>query len=176
MRMFGNSRSNEMLNAFASGYDRITDPSGFIMKFNQDISNWNTGKVETLRAMFQNNAYFNQDISEWDTSNVESMVNMFWGAYNFNNGQNASESTAPLNWNTTKVGEMSGMFGLYRYAFEEDRYGAEGYDKTTDPSGLIMKFNQDISNWNTGKVSTFKYMFQHNEYFNQDISGWDVSS
>jgi surface protein len=44
-------------------------------KFNQDISQWNTSRVENMQEMF---AYskFNQDISNWDFSNVMYMGNI----------------------------------------------------------------------------------------------------
>jgi len=37
-------------------------------------------------------------------------------------------------------------------------------------------FNQDISNWDTSKVTDMRYMFRGAYAFNQDISNWNVSS
>jgi surface protein len=34
-------------------------------KFNQDISNWNTGKVQRMDELFYHARVFNQDLSEW---------------------------------------------------------------------------------------------------------------
>ena len=45
--------------------------------FNQDISSWNIGNVNTIHQMFQLNTVFNQDISSWDTSSVTNMNNTF---------------------------------------------------------------------------------------------------
>ena len=37
-------------------------------------------------------------------------------------------------------------------------------------------FNQDISTWDTSRVTNMSGMFDNAETFNQDISGWDVSN
>ena len=37
-------------------------------------------------------------------------------------------------------------------------------------------FDQDISGWDTSKVTDMNGMFERAAAFNQDISGWDVSS
>ena len=52
--------------------------------FNQDISNWDVAKVETMEKMFYNAAAFNQDISNWDVAKVETMEKMFYNAAAFN--------------------------------------------------------------------------------------------
>ena len=47
--------------------------------FNQDLSQWNTSQVTTMRSMFYG-AAFNQDLSQWKTSQVTDMSYMFYGA------------------------------------------------------------------------------------------------
>ncbi len=43
-------------------------------------------------------------------------------------------------------------------------------------SGNTSNFNQDISKWDTSKVTDMTTMFERAEKFNQDISKWDTSS
>ena len=39
-----------------------------------------------------------------------------------------------------------------------------------------QKFNQDIKNWNTAKVTDMAQMFNLASAFSQDLSGWDVNA
>ena len=55
--------------------------------FNQDISSWDTSRVNNMREMFRLANSFNQDIGDWDTGNVITMRIMFSGASAFNNGE-----------------------------------------------------------------------------------------
>ena len=69
--------------------------------FNDDISNWNVSKIESMSYMFDTNQSFNQDISNWNVGNVESMNSMFSSSA-FN--QDIS------NWNVGNVTNMNSMF------------------------------------------------------------------
>jgi surface protein len=46
------------------------------IKFNGDISNWNTKNVTDMNRMFCDST-FNKDISKWNTKNVKTMQYMF---------------------------------------------------------------------------------------------------
>ena len=35
-----------------------------------------------------------------------------------------------------------------------------------------LKFNQNIGNWDVGKVTDMSYMFKHAQSFNFDLSSW----
>ena len=66
-----------------------------------DISQWDTGKVETMEGVFYGTD-FNGDISEWDVSSVTNMENMFRESYSFN--QDISH------WDVSNVTNMTSMF------------------------------------------------------------------
>ncbi|EGA8608780.1 BspA family leucine-rich repeat surface protein, partial [Campylobacter jejuni] len=52
--------------------------------FNQNISNWNTSKVESMACMFYDCTSFNQPLGDWDVSEVKYMSFMFSDCRNFN--------------------------------------------------------------------------------------------
>ena len=45
-------------------------------KFNEDISAWNTSKVEDMLSMFEGAEKFNKPLNNWDVSNVKLMKNI----------------------------------------------------------------------------------------------------
>jgi len=163
-------------------------------KFNQYIGNWNTSKATTIRTMFQAQPDFNQDISTkevtvnnityiaWDTVNVIDMAFMLTGtSYTGKFNQNIG------NWNTSKVTTMQQMM-VNQLNFNQDistkvvtvgdsTYTAWDTLNVTNMFGLISstipnigKFNQNIGNWNTSKVTNMSSMFNRQPLFNQDIS------
>jgi surface protein len=162
--------------------------------FNQNIGNWNTSKVTNMSLMFFGQPNFNQDISTkivtvgdstytaWDTLNVTNMSFMLDGRPLGNFNQNIE------NWNTSKVTVMNSMFSL-QPNFNQDistkvvTVGASTYTawdtlNVTNMSFMffgyfpesIGKFNQNIGNWNTSKVTAMNAMFNRQPNFNQDIS------
>ena len=52
--------------------------------FNQNISDWDTSKVEDMSYMFNGAEVFNQPLNSWDTSSVTDMNGMFKDAFEFN--------------------------------------------------------------------------------------------
>jgi surface protein len=84
---------------------------GYCTVFNQDISNWDTSNVTTMRFTFGNCSAFNQNIGNWNTSKVTDMAYMFRIATVFN--QDIS------NWDTSLVTNMQDMFQLAK-AFNQD--------------------------------------------------------
>ncbi|MDB2314583.1 BspA family leucine-rich repeat surface protein [Flavobacteriaceae bacterium] len=144
--------------------------------FNDDIRSWDTSSVTNMSTMFQGASVFNQDLQYWDTSSVTNMSNMFANAILFNQPIN--------NWNVSSVTDMSYMF-YHAYKFDqplnnwnvsnvttmEFMFGRTGNFSLADAND----FNQDIGDWDVGKVLNFRAMFRCS-LFNQDISDWDVSS
>ena len=162
--------------------------------FNDDISLWNTSNVTSMEKMFYKAYLFNQNISTkdagtytaWDTSNVTSMADMFnmntsnLPNGNFNNGQAAGESTAPMNWNTSKVTTFAFLFRSCR-KFNQNcstasvtvrgvTYNAWDTSKVTDMTRTFAyceSFNNGEPRgsstkplyWNTSNVTTMNFMF-----------------
>jgi len=138
-------------------------------KFNDDISNWDTGKFNTMAYMFQGATAFNGNISNWNTGNVTNMNNMFNSANAFNRD---------LFWNTEKLQDMSGMF-YSAIAFNRDLerngniWNTENVTDMNHMFYLASKFNGNISNWNTGNVENMEGMFQYTSAFNRHLS-WNT--
>ena len=143
--------------------------------FNQDIGNWNVSHVKEMLAMFQQATAFNQDISDWDVSSVQTMRDMFRDATVFNNGGVA------LDWaNTSSVNNMGAMF-FGAIAFNQDISGWDVGNVTSMGSMLrdATVFNNGgvALDWaNTSSVNNMGAMFFGAIAFNQDISGWDVGN
>ncbi|WP_301007749.1 MULTISPECIES: BspA family leucine-rich repeat surface protein [Helicobacter] len=72
--------------------------------FNQDISSWEIGNVESMESMFAETTAFNQDLSSWADriKNAKTMKNMFYKAKAFN--QDLSS------WQIPNECDTSGMF------------------------------------------------------------------
>ncbi|EAI0973103.1 BspA family leucine-rich repeat surface protein, partial [Campylobacter jejuni] len=112
------------------------------------IEKWNTGKVKTMRSMFECNKFFNEDIGAWDVGDVRDMAWMFLNCPNFN--QNISE------WDVKKVETMSGMFWNCESFNQNIRKW--NIKKVWDMSYMFKYcklFNQDLSSWNTKRIRTY---------------------
>ena len=75
--------------------------------FNQDISNWETSRIEYMENVFENAAAFNQDISKWDTGAVTSMNGMFGYACEFNQDISEWDTGAVTSWSTCSWAPLS---------------------------------------------------------------------
>ena len=145
-------------------------------EFKQNINTWNTSKVTKMNYLFAGADEFNQPLNSWDTSSVTEMKGMFQTAYKFNQPIN--------NWNVSIVTDMSYMF-YFASKFDQPLNNWNVSNVTTmefmfgRPNNFSLAgandFNQDIGDWDVGKVANFRAMFR-NSLFNQDLSEWDVSS
>jgi surface protein len=128
------------------------------------------------KAGIQVSVRFNPDLSTWDTSAVTTIASMFSGASAFNNGDPGNSGAKPLNsWDTSKVTAMNDMFNLAT-AFNQD---VSGWDTSRVTSmknmfALALLFNQNIGTWNTAAVESMEQMFLAAGAFNGNIGGGGV--
>ncbi|CAL6443634.1 unnamed protein product [Bathycoccus prasinos] len=116
------------------------------IRFNGDISQWDTAQVTNMRHMFFYAAAFNQDIGSWDTSKVTDMQYMFYEASAFNKNI--------ANWDTSQVTDMQFMF-YQAFAFNRP-IGSWSTSNVLDMEYMFNEasaFDQDISTW-TGTAAT----------------------
>ena len=64
-------------------------------------------------------------------------------------------------WNTSEVTDMSCLF--------------RGFNFDNSEHTVMRNFNEDITKWDTSKVTNMKYMFDDAYKFNQPIGEWDTS-
>ena len=136
--------------------------------FNQPVTNIDTSKANTLRAMFKDTS-FNQSVTHFNTSSAQSMTIMFSNCKNFNQ---------PVDhFDTSNVTQMNSMF--YKCPVFNQDLNSWDTSKVENMNKLFNKcsvFNGNISNWNTGNVKDMFYMFAEARNFNQDLSNWDVGN
>lgn len=115
-------------------------------EFNQPLSSWDVSNVETMAKMFCETTKFNQDLSSWTPVKLQNAQEMFSWTDAFNNGdQTASAAVAgtkPLTWDTPSLSNTLQMFQK------------------------ALKFNQDISTFDTALVTSFASMFEDAAFFN----------
>lgn len=141
--------------------------------FNGDVSNWDVSNVQNMSSTFSNADAFNQDISGWDVSSVTSMNHMLSNSTLFNQDLSA--------WDVSSVTNMASIFFLSP-AFDNGGVAltwtaGTGTSNVTNMQAMFQgtSFNQNISTWNVGNVTSMSQMFQSNSAFNQNITGWNVS-
>ena len=154
----------------------ITDMSDLFSNhstFNQAIGNWNTSSVTNMGKMFYQATDYNQPISNWDVSNVTDMSLMFYNARSFN--QDISV------WNTAAVTTMQHMFATaYAFNQPINSWDVSSVTNMSYMFSSNSGFNQPLNLWNTAAVtdmsSMFAYPYANWIVFNQDISGWNVGN
>lgn len=203
--------SNIQLLGGVSGNQRLGIFQG-CTNFNQPLGNWDTSNVIDLRACFYYCSNFNQDLGSWDVSNVELMggnnaqgreSGIFSGCISFNNGgsdriknwntskvihlhfafSGCTNFNQPLNWDTSNVITMRGMFGpTFGNSHRVEKFNQDldwNTSKVTNMTSMFNRcrdFNGDISSWDVSKVEDFNFMFELTESFNRNINSWVTSS
>ena len=78
-------------------------------------------------------------------------------------------------WDTREVTDMSNLFELYMYEFNDDisRWDVSNVQNMEGMFYNAKVFNQDISSWNTANATNMWYMFLGADAFNKDyIKDW----
>ncbi len=210
--MFGSAGYNaETLTLDLSGWNnsKVTDMSYMFSSagFNAttltlDLSGWDNSNVTTMEYMFYYAGYkattFTLNVDNWNTTNLRNMYGMFIGAgYSSNSFILIGLDT----WETSKVTNMSNMFGKYHSSLCKPisaGYNAETFDignltkwdtkNVTNMSDLFYYagYNAttldigDLSSWDTSKVTDMHGMFESAgekaTNFALDLSKWDTSN
>ena len=145
--------------------------------FNQNLSEWDLSNVTDMGSVFSGCSNYNNGgqpltwkikTDPWLIKGYSSDTNpdryytdmsyLFTNCTVFNNGSPPGDSSAPLAWDTSQVGNMRGMFEN------------------------AVAFNQPLP-WNVSNVVQFANMFEGSGgaadaqmSFDQDIGDWDVST
>mmetsp|Transcript_39217 Transcript_39217/g.76593 ORF Transcript_39217/g.76593 Transcript_39217/m.76593 type:complete len:423 (-) Transcript_39217:52-1320(-) len=137
------------------------------VRFNENIGNWDVGRVTSFSKLFLGCSEFNQDLAHWDTANVQLLTDTFYFAQSFN---------ADLSqWDTSHARDMSRTF--YRaLSFNADLSGwtVDHVRSTTGMFWIATSFNGDVSSWNCAQITDMSYMFMMATGFNVALSSWTV--
>jgi len=137
------------------------------VRFNEQIGNWDVGRVTSFAKLFLGCSSFDQDVSAWDTSNVQLFTETFYFAQSF--------SADLSRWDTSNARDMSRTF--YRaLSFDADLSGwtVDNVSSTTGMFWIATSFNGDVSSWNCENITDMSYMFMMATGFNVALSSWTV--
>ncbi|GAA3651695.1 BspA family leucine-rich repeat surface protein [Flavivirga jejuensis] len=139
-----------------------------------DFNSWDMSNVNSMSHMFYGATNFNPDyIGDWDVSNVTDMGAMFDGASAFTGGGIGD-------W-AEKTAEVKQMIFMFAGAikFNTD-IGDWDVGRVTNMRGMFQNAlfftGENMDKWKTGNVETMRFMFHNTPSFNGDISDWNVGN
>ena len=138
-----------------------------------EMAFWDVSLVTNMDELFEDKSDFNQDISQWDTSSVTSMRYMFSNAPNAFTATDPRELERGKG-----DGYVWDVYVCVRWKPQPEPFvvGRRRGDRYGLDVLLCGEFNSDISDWDVSKVGSMQYMFYDARQFNSDISRWDVSN
>ncbi len=148
-----------------------------------DFSNFDTSNVTNMSNMFANlqGGNSNLDLSNFDTSNVTDMSEMFYKQLMNSDGCISFDSINVIGFNTSKVKNMSYMFG--GICLTDISLNVSSFDTSnvTDMSGMFSGCSSlttlDVSNFDTSKVMDMGVMFSEcSSLTTLDVSNFDTSN
>ena len=164
--------------------------------FNQDLSGWDLSNILFISNIFNGASNFDSKYTNpWvineslDISNIFqdgladiSNDNVYYASSNFNKFDVIYKYGEVVNWNTSLITDMSGLFANDS-SFNENISGWNVGNVTNMARMFFgsINFNQDISTWSVSNVTSMQNMFNSGNLlipsnFNQDISSWDVKN
>ena len=135
----------------------------------ENIKNNLIAQWETKKQKCINNARERIDFSGIQSWDTSKVVDM---SYMFGG---VKEFNQPLNtWNVSSVQNMNGMFigtALNQPLNAWDTRNVE------DMGAMFARsaFNQPLNTWNVSKVKDMSFMFYESTHFNQPLNDWDIS-
>ncbi len=148
-------------------FSRVFSSTTLLRQFNGDISQWNTSKAQSMKAMFQG-SHFNGDISKWDLSGCNNMSAMF---------KESAFDGDISRWNVSRVIHFSGTFsfGTFGRAQPQDALAAWNVERAMVMTSMFeaSAFNGDLSRWKPLRATSMEAMFKHSA-FCQDVSMWPL--
>lgn len=121
------------------------------VKFNSDISQWDTSSLEDMQWMFYETESFTGDLSKWNVSKVTNMREIFYHVWEFDSDLS--------NWDTSSVTTMRGMF------YENPKFNSDlsNWDtsKVTNFKEMFYgstSFDQDLSKWDLSSGKKYIYI------------------
>lgn len=141
--------------------------------FDQDISQWQVGKVVDMSSMFEGATYFTKNLRDWDVTNVTSMNSMF---------RETAYDSSLTDWSAHNVLDMANMF-RDNTSFNQGLFHLNPTSVLTMDSMLrgATGFRDDLTNWNVRQCTNFNqmldasYFLEVNPMLNWSICG-DIST
>lgn len=174
--MFSENKTLRNLDLSSFDTSKVTDMSS--MFFNTyDVKNINLQNLDTSNVLNMNDMFYgcgvqNLDLSNFDTSKVTNMSGMF-------GSMNTSEKLNLTSFNTSNVINMRTMFWLSHFTDLD----ISNFDtsKVTDMSGMfgnnLRLKNVNVSNIDTSKVTNMSSMFYNDSKLkNLDMSNFDMTN
>ena len=135
------------------------------------IDQWGTSQWTSMASAFHGTA--NMDLRATDTPNLTNVTTM----YNmFANTSSLVAESANMNWDTSHVGIMSGVFANSpRFNRPIGSWNTANVTTMNSMFANATAFNQPLNTWNTGNVTDMSFMFSSATNFNQPLNNWNTN-
>lgn len=138
------------------------------------------GQIMYMTAMFRNATSFDQEISSWDMSKCAYMDSMFYNATAFNNGGVGGANTGLDTWDTSNVLSMSQTFRFATFNQDIGNWDVGNVSNATRMfQNVAFNSKPTLGNWGVNRAPgvdvNLSYMFYANTAFNQNVSHFNTS-